>query len=145
MFGEFALLAAAMFAGAAFYVSIAEHPARLTLDDAAALAQWQISYPRGALMQATLALIGSVLGVLEWLVTGNALWLLGALILFANWPYTFIWIMPTNRMLKDMPVDRAASPNLPAVRIELEKWGRMHAVRTILGLVATGIFVWLLV
>ncbi|HVZ05590.1 DUF1772 domain-containing protein [Hyphomicrobium sp.] len=146
MFGEFALLAAAMFAGAALYVSVAEHPARLALNDAAALAHWQVSYPRAAAMQATLALIGSVLGVLEWLVTGDALWLLGAIVLFANWPYTFIWIMPTNRMLGEAPVDRVGlAASLPAARIELEKWGRMHAVRTTLGLVATGIFVWLLV
>ena len=84
MFGDFALVAAAMFAGAALYISVAEHPARMDLDDAPALAHWHVAYPRGAMMQATLALIGSVLGLLEWLVTGNALWLLGALVLFAN-------------------------------------------------------------
>lgn len=141
MFGDFALLAAAMFAGAALYVSVAEHPARLALDDDAALEQWQVSYPRGALMQASLALIGSLLGALEWLVTGNSLWLLGAVLLFANWPYTFIWIMPTNRALKAMPADGAG----PAARRELERWGRLHAGRTILGLLSVGLFVWLLI
>jgi hypothetical protein len=141
MFGEFALLAAAMFAGAALYVSIAEHPARSDLDDGAALAEWQVSYPRGALMQATLALIGSVLGALEWLVTGNYIWLLGALLLFANWPYTFIWIMPINRALKARPVDRAG----PSSAIDLKTWGRLHAGRTVLGLISVGLFVWALI
>ncbi|AGK59829.1 hypothetical protein HYPDE_40803 [Hyphomicrobium denitrificans 1NES1] len=141
MFGEFALFAAAMFAGAALYVSFAEHPARLELDDGPALVDWQMSYPRGAMMQATLALVGSVLGVLEWLVTGNGLWLLGALVLFANWPYTFIWIMPTNRALKATVFDQAG----PQSRAALEKWGRLHAGRTVLGLISAGIFLWVLI
>ena len=141
MFGDFALVAAAMFAAAALYITIAEHPARLELDDGPALAQWQMSYPRAALMQASLALIGSVLGVLEWLVTGNALWLLGALVLFANWPYTFIRIMPTNRALKATVVDQAG----PGSRALREKWGRLHAVRTGLGLLSAGIFLWVLI
>lgn len=140
MFGDFALVAAAMFAGAALYISVAEHPARMDLDDAAALAHWHVAYPRGAMMQATLALVGSVLGLLEWLVTGNALWLLGALVLFANWHYTFISIMPTNRALKATVVDQAG----PASRALLEKWGRLHAVRTGLGLLSAGIFLWVL-
>jgi hypothetical protein len=138
MFGQFAFLAAALFAGAAFYVSFAEHPARLELDDNAALAQWQESYPRGALMQATLALIGSVLGVLEWIVTSDYFWLLGALVLFANWPYTFISIMPTNRALEALPIHDAG----PDARPTLERWGRLHALRTVLGLISVGLFLW---
>jgi len=141
MFGDFALLAAAMFAGAALYISVAEHPARMELGDGPALAHWHVAYPRGAMMQATLALVGSVLGVLEWFVTGNALWLLGALVLFANWPYTFIGIMPTNHALTATSVDQAG----PASRVLLEKWGRLHAGRTLLGLVSAGIFLWVLV
>lgn len=141
MFGNFALVAACLFAGAALYISVAEHPARMELDDVPALAHWHVAYPRGAMMQATLALLGSVLGVLEWLVTGNWLWLLGALVLFANWPYTFISIMPTNRVLEATVVDQAG----PASRALLEKWGRLHAVRTGLGLVSAGIFLWVLI
>ena len=84
--GIFTLLAAALFAGVVVYVSIAEHPARLSLDDRAALAEWKVSYPRAALMQATLAFVGFVRGVLEWLVTGSHVWLIGALVQVANVP-----------------------------------------------------------
>ena len=138
MFGVIAIAVAALFAGAAIYVSVAEHPARMSLPDAGALAQWQESYPRGAAMQASLALIGFALGVLEWLVTGRLVWLLGALVLVANWPVTFMWIMPTNRVLK------AFSPNDAGldVRRDLEKWGRLHLIRTALGSLATLIFIW---
>jgi hypothetical protein len=140
MFGVFTLIAAAFFAGAAVYVSVAEHPARLSLDDAAALGQWKFGYQRGALMQATLALVGFVLGVLEWLVTGSSVWLAGSLVMMANLAYTLIWIMPINDALKEWPAEQAG----PASRSDLERWGRLHAARSVLSVLATAIFAWAL-
>ena len=138
MFGPFALVAAALFAGAAIYVSVSEHPARLSLDDRSAVDEFNTSYPPAALMQASLALIGTVLGVLEWMMTGRVIWLMGALILFANVPYTFISIMPTNTALKARGGEGANFET----REMLERWGRLHAVRSLLGAVAVVIFLW---
>lgn len=131
--GHFALVIAAIFTGAAFYVNFAEQPARLILDDRALLTQWQRSYKRGLIMQASLAVIGFLLGALACWQTGQIPWLIGALVLLANWPFTLIVILPTNkRLMAQDPVTAG-----PDDRRLIEKWGGLHAVRTALGALAT--------
>jgi hypothetical protein len=125
-----AFLIAAIFAGAAIYVSVAEHPARLALDDAAALAQWKPSYRRGKLMQASLALAGSLLAFWVWWKGGNVMWLAGGLLLLASWPVTLILIMPVNHRLE------AGDGTGPETRSLLMRWGRLHWIRTALGTAA---------
>ena len=123
---------------AALYINIAEQPARLTLDDRSLLAEWKPAYKRGFAMQASLAVAGFLLGVLAWWQTGGWLWLLGALVLVANWPYTLLGIMPTNKIL--MAIDPAAAG--PESRKLIEKWSGLHGVRTALGFAAMFIFLW---
>jgi hypothetical protein len=136
--GIFALTVAALFTGAAFYINFSEQPARLGLDDRALLEEWKPSYKAGFAMQATLALVGFVFGFLEWLVSGELAWLLGALLLVANWPFTLYAIMPTNKILIATPLEMAG----PQSRALIERWGQLHAVRTALGAAATMVFIW---
>ena len=136
--GHLALTVAALFTGAAFYVGFAEQPARLQLDDGALLAEWKPSYRRGFAMQATLAFVGFLLGTIQWWQSGDGLWLAGALLLLANWPFTLIVIMPTNNALLVTPSEAASAGSRELV----VKWGRLHAVRTALGAAATLVFLW---
>jgi hypothetical protein len=138
MFGPFALAVAALFTGAAVYISWAEQPARLSLDDSSMLAEWKPSYDRGFQMQASLAIIGFILGLLEWLVTGHVIWLAGGAALLANWPFTIFAILPVNRLLQATPLDRANEET----RALIERWGALHAGRCVLGAVSLGLFLW---
>ena len=108
MFGLLALVTAATFFGAAFYVSFAEQPARLGLDDRAA----------------------------AWWTTGVTTWVLGAIFIIANWPYTLIVIMPVNHRLEASLSTGASSDT----RLLLTRWGRLHAGRSVLGAVATSLY-----
>lgn len=128
---QLALIAAALFSGAALYVSVCEQPARLLLDDQSLLAEWKPAYKRGALMQAPLAIVGFLLGMLVWWQTADLLWAIGGGLMLANWPVTLFVIMPTNRWLM------AAEVAGPESRAMIVKWGKLHALRTGLGFAAT--------
>jgi hypothetical protein len=134
---ELALTIAAVFTGAAIYINVAEQPGRLRLDDRALLAEWKPAYKRGYIMQASLAVVGGLFGLVAFLSTLDWRWLLGAIVLLANWPYTIFMIMPTNRRLMDTPPEAAAAEC--AAR---SSNGALHAGRSALGLVATLIFLW---
>jgi hypothetical protein len=136
-----AVLTASIFAGAALYINIAEHPARMLLDTLNATEQWAPSYKRATSMQAPLALLSLVAGVATWAVVGKDAWLLAALLIGAVVPFTFIGVMPTNRRLLSPDLDRGS----PEARALLARWGRLHAVRTVLSLSSAAIYTWLIV
>lgn len=136
--GQLALVVAAVFTGAALYVSFVEQPSRLRLDDRALLTEWQPAYKRGFAMQAPLAAIGCILGLIAWWQIEASAFFLGAILLVANWPWTLFGIMPTNNKLMAMD---PAEPG-PDTRALIVKWGGLHAVRTALGALATTAFLW---
>ncbi len=133
-----ALVSAALFAGAAFYINVAEQPARLLLDDRSLLTQWKPSYKRGFAMQASLAVLSSLLGFWAAWQAQDWRWALGAVLILSNWPYTLLGIMPTNHRLEAIPNDQADAGS----RGLIVKWGGLHAVRTALGCAAVVAYLW---
>jgi Domain of unknown function (DUF1772) len=136
--GPTALALAAAFAGAAFYANEAEQPARMTLDDRSLLAQWKVSYARGFRMQASLAAVSGAFGLVAAWQTQSLLWLLGAVLILANWPYTLYVIKPINDQLNAIDKNAAGATS----RAHIVKWARLHGIRTALGILATGAYLW---
>jgi uncharacterized membrane protein len=131
-----AILAATLFSGAAVYINLAEHPARMECGTELAATVFGPSYRRAAVLQVILALTATIAGLGAWFTGGPFSWLAGALLIFAVIPFTLIAILPTNRKLLDPTLNRSSQ----ATRQLLQHWGRLHAVRSILALAASAIF-----
>jgi uncharacterized membrane protein len=133
-----AALFAGLFAGAALYINVVEHPARMGLETRVAAVQWAPSYRRATWLQAPLAITSFLCGVAVWLQGGGVGWLVAALLVGAVVPFTFAVIMPTNHKLlaPDRDLSSAETNEL------LVHWGRLHAVRTVLSLAGTVIYLW---
>ena len=130
-----ALVATALFAGAAVYVTLVEHPARESCGPEIAVAEFRPSYRRAAILQGGLALVGGIAGIVRWATLGGTGWLTGGVLLLAMIPYTLIVIMPTNNRLLDPALD-TRSVDVVAL---LCRWGRLHSVRALVGCVALGV------
>jgi hypothetical protein len=133
IFQFIAVLATTLFAGAAIYINIAEHPARMECGTLLAATVFGPSYRRAAVMQALLALIATVAAVGAWFTGAAAVWLIGAVLIFAVVPFTVLVIGPTNKKLLDPAVDRSSD----TVHRLLQRWGRLHAMRSALALASS--------
>lgn len=127
-----ATVCAGLFAGAAIYVSLVEHPARLSCGIELALTEFAPSYRRGTVMQASLALAGGALAVAAWAYGHDGVVLIAGLLLGSVVPFTLIVIFPTNTQLLDPQLDRRS----PRAAELLARWGRLHSVRSGLSLLA---------
>jgi len=127
-----AILATALFAGAAVYVSVVEQPARMACPIEVAIAEWRPSYRRATVMQASLAVLGTLSGIAAGISSGGAVWTVAAFVLSAVVPFTLIVMWSTNKRLEDPQLDLSSAE----ARDLLARWGRLHAVRTAIALAA---------
>ena len=131
-----AVLATTLFAGAAIYISVAEHPARMQCGTDLAATVFGPSYRRAAVMQGILALTSAIGGIGAWLQGVSWGWLAGAVLIFAVVPFRLIAIMSTNRKLLNHKLDRTSD----GTRRLLEQWGTLHAFRSVLSLCSRRLF-----
>jgi hypothetical protein len=126
------LLATGLCAGAAVYVSLVEHPARVAGGTALVGAEFRPSSRRGAVMRASLAALAAVAGIGDWARGPGARPLPAGLVMVFLIAFTLGVILPTNKRLMDPALD-VSGAEAPALLVRL---GRLHAVRTAAGLVA---------
>jgi len=139
--GALAVFSCSLFAGAAVYINLVEHPARLSCGTEVAAREWAPSYKRATVMQVSLAVVSTVAGLARWLGGGGATWLVGALLIVSVIPFTLVAILPTNNKLLEPGRDNTSDET----RRLLEAWGRLHAVRSILSVAATLVYLYALV
>ena len=133
-------LSSALFTGASVYINLVEHPARMQAGTQVALAEFAPSYKRATVTQVSLASVGFLSALLAWRLRSDERWLIGGGLLVSVMPFTAVAILPTNKQL----LDPATANDLDLAERLLNRWGRLHAVRSVLGLASLLVFLFLL-
>src|SRR5438128_9898856 len=134
-----AVLACGLFAGAAVYVSLVEHPARMACGVELAATEFPPSYRRGTIMQVTLATVCVLSSIAAWLAGATFWWVVAGVLQVSVIPFTLIVILPANKLLLSPTLDRRS---VEAERL-LRRWGALHVVRSVLSGLALLLFLFL--
>ena len=136
-----AVLSCSLFTGAAVYINLVEHPARMQYGVELAATEVPPSYRRATVMQAAFASLGLLSSVAAWFAGATFWWLVAGALLGSVIPFTLIVILPTNKQLLSPTIDRRS---VEAERL-LARWGTLHAVRSVLSAAALLLFLYLLI
>jgi|SRR5712692_583218 len=136
LFGIAAAFCCGLFAGAALYLNLVEHPARMECGTELAVTEFLPSYRRATVLQVSLAVIGALCGILARFQDRTLGWLIAAGLLISVIPFTLFFILPTNNQLLEPSLDRRSEK----AHLLLTRWGRLHAVRTVVSLAALALF-----
>ena len=135
-----ATLSSGLFTGASIYINLVEHPARMQTGIRPALAEFAPSYHRATVTQVSLAVAGFLSALIAWRSRSDVKWLIGGGLLVSVVPFTALVILPTNKRL----LDPATANDLDLAEKLLTRWGRLHAVRSVLSLASLLMFLLLL-
>ena len=136
-----AVVACSLFAGAAIYISLVEHPARMECGVEIAAAEFPPSYRRATIMQASLAGLGLVSSIVAWLAGATFWWLVAGALLGSVIPFTLLVILPTNKQLISHDLNRPPEQT----KLLLTRWGMLHAVRSAFSGLALVVYLYLVV
>ncbi len=131
-----AVLACSLFTGAAAYISLVEHPARMECGAELAATEFPPSYRRATIVQVTSAALGLLSSIAAWLAGATFWWVVAGVLLGVVMPFTLIVILPTNKQLLSPTLDRHSAQTEQL----LIRWGRLHAVRSVLSGLALLLF-----
>jgi uncharacterized membrane protein len=135
-----ATLFSGLFTGAAIYINLVEHPARMETGIRPALTEFAPSYHRATVTQVSLASMGFLSALVAWRLRSDSRWLIGGGLLVSVIPFTALAILPTNKQL----LDPETANDLDLAEKLLTRWGRLHSVRSVLSLASLLLFLYLL-
>ena len=135
-----ATLFSGLFTGAAIYINLVEHPARMETGILPALTEFAPSYHRATVTQVSLASMGFLSALVAWRLRSDSRWLIGGGLLVSVIPFTALAILPTNKQL----LDPETANDLDLAEKLLTRWGRLHSVRSVLSLASLLLFLYLL-
>jgi hypothetical protein len=135
-----ATLAASLFCGASIYINLVEHPARVSCGTRLAVTEFIPSYKRATVMQVILAAVAFIASLAAWLLNSDTSWLIGGVLILMVIPFTAIFLLPTNNILLSDTLDKDSD----YAGSLLDRWGKLHAVRSLLSLVSVVIFLFAL-
>ena len=113
------------FFGAAAYISLVQHPAALETGSEFAARFFAPMYARASVMQASLAIVGSVASLAAYFLGAGRAWFLAAVLIISVIPFTLLVVDPVNQQIK--MIDPAANRVLEL----LIRWGQLHWFRTV--------------
>ena len=125
-----AVLTAGLFSGAAIYINLVEHPARMSCGTGLAVKQWRPSYHRATIMQVPLAIVSLLSSLAVWYFDHVRLFLVSGLLIGSVIPFTLLVILPTNKKLEQPGIENDVDQTSQL----LARWNHLHLVRTILSL-----------
>lgn len=131
------LLMGAQF-GIALTATVIVHPILVMAKKVTAIEVFKPFFYKTHIWVLVLSIIVTILALAYSIMTGNWWWFGISMIMHLNGPYTVFFMMPLNRRLMDKKVD----PLSEQTAADIQKWGGLHLLRTILnGLVFVGFLV----
>lgn len=124
--------------GIALTASIVVHPILVKAKKVTAIEVFKPFFDKTHILVLYMSIIVSLLALAVSIISGNWWWFGISLIMHLNGPYTVFFMMPLNRRLMDEKVN----PDSEQTSDDIIKWGKLHAVRTVLnGLIFIGIII----
>ena len=136
-----AVLSCSLFTGASVYINLVEHPARMECGVEIAATEFPPSYRRATVMQVSLAALGLLFSIAAWIAGATFWWLVAGALLGSVIPFTLFVILPTNKLLLSPTLDKQSVE----AELLLARWGRLHAVRSVLSALALLLLLYLLI
>lgn len=124
--------------GIALTASVIVHPILVMAKKATAIEVFKPFFDKTHIWVLVLSIIITLLALAYSIITGNWWWFGISIIMHLNGPYTIFFMMPLNRRLMNENVD----PLSEQTANDIQKWGGLHLVRTILnGIIFIGFLV----